>query len=167
MNEFSKIRSDGATRSRSVDFSDLYYPPQSPKPIITTRETTLNSQSQNTIQTNNTNSLGWCSEQEHEDDVGEIFGVILSKSCSGTSAASQRFWTQTQKTTQTQLQSTVKRVFSMRRSTSVSEGYCRIHDQFNPISSSIDEINQTMIQTRSKNKRSKILKACKRLFGLH
>nr|DAD36429.1 TPA_asm: hypothetical protein HUJ06_007070 [Nelumbo nucifera] len=172
MNEYSKIRVLGTTksRSRSVDFSDLHSQPQCPKPI-TTHDTALISKSQksteiNNICTNETNRLYPCSEKEHQDGVGEIFGVILRKSSSVSSTSSQRFWTEKQNTA---LQSAVKRAFFMRRSSSVAEGYSRIHDQCNPISSPIDDDDdndQTTMQTRSKKKRSKLLKACKRFFGL-
>ncbi|KAF5744012.1 hypothetical protein HS088_TW08G00600 [Tripterygium wilfordii] len=72
----------------------------------------------------------------------------------------------------------VNRAFSMRRSSSVSERYCRIHDQpldsASPFNTAIDEYDDdgTLERTRSvkRNKKSssrgKILKACKKLLGL-
>ncbi|GLT77323.1 hypothetical protein SLA2020_489210 [Shorea laevis] len=73
------------------------------------------------------------------------------------------------------LQAAVKRTFSMRRSSSVSERYCRIHDQSMiwetaPFDDE-EEADDTLGTARSAEKkkkpsRGKILKAWKKLFGL-
>ncbi|KAF7842792.1 hypothetical protein G2W53_005090 [Senna tora] len=64
----------------------------------------------------------------------------------------------------------MKRAFSMRRSSSVSERYCRIHDQYMALGEGFGgEIGGGGGGRRSakkKEKGSKILRACKRLFGL-
>nr|DAD35934.1 TPA_asm: hypothetical protein HUJ06_006574 [Nelumbo nucifera] len=163
MNGYSKIR--GVTnKSRSTDFSDLFSPPQTPKPVPT-HNVSLTSKAEQTKQINDTSCTKIhqsFTDQEHEDDVGERFGAILSRSCSVSSSYSHRFRNVKQETT---LQSAVQRAFSLRRSSSVSAGYCRIHDQCNPISPPNDAGLPT-IQTRPKKKRSTILKACKRLLGL-
>ncbi|GMN26823.1 hypothetical protein TIFTF001_001435 [Ficus carica] len=65
--------------------------------------------------------------------------------------------------------SAVKRVFSMRRCSSVSEGYSRIHDQSVTLASPVDDEEEEDDKTRSAKKKhrgGKILKACKRLFRL-
>ncbi|KAJ8506767.1 hypothetical protein OPV22_007653 [Ensete ventricosum] len=66
--------------------------------------------------------FSWLQQQqeEEEEEGGQRFGVILSRTCS---SASQRF-----SNGSTSLQSAVIRAFSMRRSSSVREGYWRIHD---------------------------------------
>ncbi|KAK7412009.1 hypothetical protein VNO78_03455 [Psophocarpus tetragonolobus] len=90
-------------------------------------------------------------EAEAEEGMrnGERFGVILARSASSSSSSSSRFHV------------TMKKAFStrMRRSSSVSERYCRIHDQHTPMTSPIPDHHQI-----SNNK--KILKACKRLLRL-
>lgn len=69
--------------------------------------------------------------------------------------------------------SATKRGFSMRRSSSVSESYSRIHDQSMTLTSQIDEEDEYGADTipggpiiKKKNKGGKIFKACKRIFGL-
>lgn len=100
-------------------------------------------------------------------------GVKLSRACSVSSAASaNRFSLERQgsnSTTTSSFQS-VKRVFSMRRSSSVSEKYCRIHDQgftiSSPILDDVAEAHEGMEKKEKKNGSGRILKACKRLFGI-
>ncbi|OIW13600.1 hypothetical protein TanjilG_07942 [Lupinus angustifolius] len=112
-------------------------------------------------------------EKQENDEVGfskgERFGVILGRSGSVSSSAS------------------VKKAFSMRRSSSVSESYCRIHDQYITIASPLanisdhneidddeHDLNNGMRTTTSttttrrsiKLRGGKIFKACKRLLGL-
>ncbi|KAA8536590.1 hypothetical protein F0562_029068 [Nyssa sinensis] len=82
---------------------------------------------------------------------------MLGRNCSISSTASHRFRFDKQST----LQTAVKRAFSMRRSSSVSQRYCMIHDQCVTVASPIDGDDETM-QTRSLKKRhrtAKILKA--------
>ncbi|KAF8404314.1 hypothetical protein HHK36_009197 [Tetracentron sinense] len=167
MNGYSKIKYVSTTKSRSIDFSDLFSPPHTPKPISSqspnlTYKTQENKEINN-INTKNTNTNDFFTEQENEDGVGERFGVILSRNCSVSSTSSNRI--KAEKQNPATLQSAVRRAFSMRRSSSISEGYCRIHDQSEPVSSLIDDDGLNTKQTRSKKKRGKILKACKRLFG--
>ncbi|XP_017632667.1 uncharacterized protein LOC108475193 [Gossypium arboreum] len=67
-----------------------------------------------------------------------------------------------------QLQVAVKRAFSMRRSSSVSERYCRIYDQCMSLGSPfVDEewdVNGTRRSDKKKNIKGKILKVWKKLF---
>ncbi|XP_006592657.2 uncharacterized protein LOC114378961 [Glycine soja] len=79
-----------------------------------------------------------------ESNEGEKFGVMLGRSASSSSSSSQFQF---------------QRAFSMRRSSSVSERYCRIHDQYTP----------PPIGSKKKQRGggpNKILKACKRLLRL-
>lgn len=100
--------------------------------------------------------------------------VKLSRACSVSSAASAnrfRLERQGNKNTTTSSFESVKRAFSMRRSSSVSEKYCRIHDQGFTISSPIlDDVAEAHEDSREKKKKKngsgRILKACKRLFGI-
>ncbi|KAL2342267.1 hypothetical protein Fmac_010207 [Flemingia macrophylla] len=78
-------------------------------------------------------------QHEHEGEGdGERFGVILGRSASVSSSSSS---------------AAMKRAFSMRRSSSVTERYCRIHHI------------ATHAETTSEKGSAKILKACKRIFG--
>ncbi|CAI8591616.1 unnamed protein product [Vicia faba] len=89
---------------------------------------------------------------------GERFGVILGRSCSVSSSSS---------CSASGFQATMKRAFSIRKSSSsVSERYCRIHDQ-NMVTEASDELVIIDDATKKKkNKRGgKILKVCKRFFG--
>lgn len=86
---------------------------------------------------------------------GEPLGVILSRSCSLTSAASLRVRTEKQNS---QLEETVKRAFSQKKSPSFPEAHDGIFHQFNPV-----EENGVKAR-RNKNKRRNFLKACKRLL---
>ncbi|KAF2320083.1 hypothetical protein GH714_023134 [Hevea brasiliensis] len=66
------------------------------------------------------------------------------------------------------LHSAVKNAFSMRRSSSVSERYCRIHDQSLALPSPTNDEDDGS-PTRSvkrKNSRGRIIRACKKLIGL-
>ncbi|KAL6517781.1 hypothetical protein OROMI_033482 [Orobanche minor] len=63
--------------------------------------------------------------------------------------------------------SAVKRAFPIRRSSSVSERYCRIRDQRVALSSPLDD--EEFDQSFNKGKKSghkRIFKSCKRIFGL-
>ena len=156
--KFLRCRS---TKSRSMDFADLLSFPQTPK-------NTQNPTSKTPYANKPTTAHDSVSDPDDEDGIkGGSFGGVLRRNSSVTSAAS--------------LQSAVKRAFSMRRSSSVSERYCRIHDQSataflqSPPNNIDDEeaMDGGTMKTRSmekkmkkKQKNGKIFKACKRLFGL-
>ncbi|KAA3482163.1 hypothetical protein EPI10_004429 [Gossypium australe] len=102
-------------------------------------------------------------EQEILDEQGsnncETFGPKLRRNNSVSSAYAL------------QLQVAVKRAFSMRRSSSVSERYCRIYDQCMSLGSPfVDEewdVNGTRrSDKKKKNIKGKILKVWKKLFRL-
>ncbi|CAN4110731.1 unnamed protein product [Withania somnifera] len=99
-------------------------------------------------------------------------GVELRRACSVSSSASAnrfRLERQGSKNTTTSFQS-VKRAFSMRRSSSVSDKYSRIHNQgftiSSPILDDVAEAYQGLEKKKKKNASGRILKACKRLFGI-
>ena len=50
-------------------------------------------------------------------------------------------------------QMTVKRTFSMRRSSSVSERHCRIHDQYMALGEGIEEERRSMKKKKKKKKK--------------
>ncbi|KAJ8768022.1 hypothetical protein K2173_020962 [Erythroxylum novogranatense] len=149
MNGYTEISFIGnRNRSKSIDFSEFPAPktfsPVNPKHL--------------------SDGIGFKSTQrdsmpeEGKERNGERFGPKLMRNSSVSSSS---------------LQSAVKRAFSMKRSSSVSERYCRIHDQ--TVSLTCDEEGEgegegdTVARTRSVKKnhsRGRILKACKRLLGL-
>uniref|UniRef100_A0A2N9EJN9 Uncharacterized protein n=2 Tax=Fagus sylvatica TaxID=28930 RepID=A0A2N9EJN9_FAGSY len=117
-------------------------------------------QETNQIKDTNTKKTKTQESLEDEDGNGESFGMVLMSRSLSVSSSTSGF------------QSAMKRAFSLRRSSSVSERYCRIHDQSVTLTSPIDddEVGDTMSGTRrsvkkNKYKGGKILKACKRLFG--
>ncbi|EOX97042.1 hypothetical protein QUC31_015865 [Theobroma cacao] len=163
MNGYSKMKAVGNGSSRSMDSSDLMPLPQTPKPIssITPNHTEKN-QEINQVVIKNSNPITTqqdSSEQEDEQEGNneEMFGPKLRRNSSVSSSYA--------------LQAAVKRAFSMRRSSSVSERYCRIHDQSVTLASPFDDEELDTTGTRrsakkKKNSRGKILKAWKKLFGL-
>ncbi|CAL9093694.1 unnamed protein product [Musa textilis] len=103
--------------------------------------------------------FSWPQQEEEEEEGGQRFGVILSRTCS---SASQRF-----SNGSTSLQSAVMRAFSMRRSSSVREGYWRIHDTGDEDGGAdlMEEEQQMRYSRKKKKKKGKFLSACKRLLG--
>lgn len=163
MNGYTKIRLVSTTKSKSMDFSDVFSPPHAPKPVPKLSPTPASP-----IQDENEGTQTVHENGDGEGD-GKTFGVILSRSCSTSSTVSKRFKADKQSTAS--IQSAVKRAFSMRRSTSVSEGYCRIYDHSDPtLGSPVDDTDDgnPSMQTnfRKKKKGSKILRVCKSLFGM-
>nr|GMC84625.1 proline-rich receptor-like protein kinase PERK4 [Ipomoea batatas] len=105
-------------------------------------------------------------ECDQEDGAGEIFGVILSRSRSVSSGAAPR-----ESTTKAEKQKKglAKVTLAMKRSFSVSGGYCRIHDQHDIINGGGgggENMNPNVFHKRTVKKKGKILKACMRLLGL-
>ncbi|XVE94199.1 hypothetical protein REPUB_Repub01dG0261200 [Reevesia pubescens] len=165
---YSKIEVVGNEKenSRSIDSSssDLMSLPETSK--TTSNPTTPNPIEKNPeiIKNSNPNSTQDSSDdiQEGNNNNGEtmMFGPKLGRNSSVSSAYA--------------LQAAVTRAFSMRRSSSVSERYCRIHDQSVTLASSFDDdddeeldtTRRSMKKKKKKNSRSKILKAWKKLFGL-
>ncbi|CAK9165402.1 unnamed protein product [Ilex paraguariensis] len=171
MEGYTKIKLVKNTKSRSIDISDFSTFPQTPK---FTENTSPNHTSKihETKQIKTTNTHISPSNVVEEHGNGERFGMKLSRNSSVSSTSSHIFRFDKQNTTP--LQSAVKKAFSMRRSSSVSEGYCRIHNQFVTLASPTDDDFEGMdsknaMQTRSVKKMhrsGRILKACKSFFGL-
>ncbi|KAJ8572646.1 hypothetical protein K7X08_009157 [Anisodus acutangulus] len=191
MEGYTKINGTNITskKSRSKDFSDLqsFSPPHktnenlSPNhtifhDIIDLDSVTKNQKTKNE-ETHDENENENENEKENEEKMkgnknnNIPSGVKLSRACSVSSAKRLRLERQGSTTTTSSFQS-VKRVFSMRRSSSVSEKYCRIHDQGFTISSPVlDDVAEAHEGIEKKKKKKKngsgrILKACKRLFGI-
>ncbi|KAK0590539.1 hypothetical protein LWI29_028534 [Acer saccharum] len=140
-----------------MDFSDLVLFPQSQK---STSKTTQNPKTKvqepnNQIKKPATKQQEEEEEEEEEEDhhqqgnVGDNVNYNLSRTRSVSSA------------------SAVKRALSMRRSSSVSERYCRIHHQSLTFAASPIDDHEDQDVKKKKKKQStsnKILKACKKLF---
>ena len=174
MNGYSKIvtRKSETHKSRSMDFSDFFSFPQTPKPSRNTAPKMKGEEEANRTKNNKIQNSSFSTPPEREDikevvnnnNGGERFGVILGRSISVSSSASS---------SASYSSGIVKRAFSMRRSSSVnSERYCRIHDQYMALASPIrdDEIEEGTVEiirsAKNKHRGRKIFKACKRLFGL-
>ncbi|XP_054778888.1 uncharacterized protein LOC129286844 [Prosopis cineraria] len=169
MNGYSKINPSGNTpKSRSIDFPDFFSFIETPK-LTRNASKITRTEEPNQIEKDKAekSSPGGAEEDDDGEAVGEhpdgeIFGVVLGRSASVSSSA-------------TGLQGTMKRAFSMRRSSSVSERYCRIHDQYVALGPSIGEDGEGESNggrrsvTKKKKKQTggggKILRACKRLLG--
>lgn len=149
-----------------MDFSDLSLPLKAPKSIYGHKPKPQESridQNKNIPELTNVDSHD-PTQEDREDSAGEVFGVILSRKCSVSSASSQNYFMCEKETTS--LSSAVKRVLSMKRSSSVTEGYSRIHHQWDPTENDEDDENVTLaaVKTRSIKKRGKFFRACKRIF---
>ncbi|KAK5841956.1 uncharacterized protein LOC108456123 [Gossypium arboreum] len=163
---YSKIKGTDVVNqsSRSMESSDLIVPfPQTSKSIS-------NPTPEESIKNSNPNTQ--CPSVQDDDDDDEAQGtngempVPTLRRHSSVSAAYAL-----------QLQAAVKRAFSMRRSSSVSESYCRIHDQYVTLAPPLDDDDESDItgtrrsvkkkkKNNYKNRRDKILKAWKKIFGL-
>jgi hypothetical protein len=168
MNGYSKIGSSTTSTTthkstRSIDFFS-FPQPQTPKPIRNLPPTTPRIEEPNI---NNHNEQE--TPQTQREDQGERFGVILGRSSSVSNYSSS--------SSASGFQATMKRTFSVRRSSSVTDRYCRIHDQSMAIASdelddddnNINMMNDSTVKNKTnsnRGRRGKILKACKRLFGL-
>ncbi|GAA0172830.1 hypothetical protein LIER_26575 [Lithospermum erythrorhizon] len=192
MHGYSKISKIHSSRSKSIDFSDLIIPPQpqktneniSPNHVHETEES---KQSNNNLESKNSNngSSHFSSEMEYEENDQKnsdmnINSFKLSRNFSvSSSTGSQRFMRLDRQSSKKAIQSAVKKAFSVSRSSSVSEKYTRMNnEQFD--SSPLNEVlegnnltdnNDEIMQSRSMKKEKtsggkRILKACKRLFGL-
>lgn len=175
MNKYSKIKL--TSKSRSIDFADLQSFPLDPANPI--KPPHINSKTQEPSPLKPKSPPPNLQENDEKPDT------TLNTTPSGVAKLSRNRSVSAAKQTNLALQTAVQRAFSMRRSSSVSERYCRIHDQSLAISSPLfdsqveedeeeemDHNNNTK-QTRSDKKKKKktyssgrILKACKRLLGI-
>ncbi|OMO75147.1 hypothetical protein CCACVL1_16313 [Corchorus capsularis] len=187
MNGYSKIKAVGNIEDfrsmecySSSDLMPVNIPDQTPNPKPISNNTIITTPIPNPsdhkkqeetnqiimIKNNSSATQDSSSEQEDHDhhqegnnnniNNGEMFGPRLKRNSSVSSAYA--------------VQAAVKRAFSMRRSSSVSERYCRIHDQSVTLSSPFDDeelyTNGIRRSVKKKNSSGKILKAWKKLFGL-
>ncbi|OIT04207.1 hypothetical protein A4A49_09582 [Nicotiana attenuata] len=155
MNKYSRINSKG--KSESILFSNNFSFPlsqtQTPQKISKPHQEKSN---KNEFSKKSMNfHYGSVEDQEKgEEENGEMFGVILSRSRSVQSMAEKK---------------EVKRTCSMKRSSSVSSagGYCRIHHQNDyPISDEETHENFNVVHSKQRKKeKGKILIVCMRLLG--
>lgn len=146
MNGYSKMKAIDTQKSRSMDFSDALSFSQTEK---TNSDPTSKPHEGSQIKESN------AEKEDGDGGNGEKFGAVLNRSCSVSSTSG--------------FHSAVKRAFSVKGSSSVSERYCRIYDQSVTLASPIDDDDDggaTRRSVKKKHKGGKILKACKRLFGL-
>ncbi|KAI4367400.1 hypothetical protein MLD38_023142 [Melastoma candidum] len=157
------------TRSKSVDFTELQQPKHSdpwPRPPRLSLESACW----------NIKALAECCDDEIN---GERFGAVLGISSSIASPSDYRKGFQLKSKQKVGKYSAVKRVFSMRRSASVSERYYRIDKQsYTPADHfdgedvmDVDEetrsaVNPKTVEEQQQHKGGKIMKACKRFFNL-
>ncbi|KAF9661572.1 hypothetical protein SADUNF_Sadunf19G0082600 [Salix dunnii] len=154
MNGYAKIRQVSISKSRSVDLTENHVPLQTPR--LTSNHSSEHSgttKTHDSMCTANHDSL----PEKGQEEVGEIFGVILGRSCSASRSL------KTDKQNPAKVENAIKRAFSMSRSSSVSQGYCRIHHQNDFIA---DQGKAATPPARNtKKNRGKIFKACRLLFG--
>ncbi|XAR56297.1 hypothetical protein NMG60_11036731 [Bertholletia excelsa] len=151
-NSNSKMKLVGSTRARSIDFSDLVH--QIPK-------------AHETKQMKTTNESPPELEDGEEGYFGDKLDVTLGRNRSVSSTTSHRLSFQGT----VALQNAMRKAFSMRRSSSVSERYGRIYDQCDerlllPFGDEGDGEDEKRRKKKQKRRSGRILKACKRIFGL-
>ncbi|KAL4588447.1 hypothetical protein LXL04_001337 [Taraxacum kok-saghyz] len=186
MNGYSKIKlMNSSSKSRSMDFSDQsILTPRTHKPISINKSTiTTTHQQPNNPDHNHDDDDDY--NLYSGDDDGNFPMKMLSRNRSvasggttnntnGTTTPSSRFKIEKQNSTGRALQTAVVRALSIRRSSSVSERYSRIHDQYaNPLDGvdhfeaqgqDGDDIHMGI--SKKKKNRGSILKVCKRIFRL-
>ncbi|KAL7600582.1 hypothetical protein Lser_V15G24235 [Lactuca serriola] len=185
MNGYSKIKlMNRSSKSRSMDFSDQTIPtPRIQKPISINKSiiTTTHQQPKTPDRYDDDDDYKQYSGNHQEEDANFPMKMLTrnksvasggtTANANGTSTPSSRFKIEKQNSTGRALQIAVTRAFSIRRSSSVSERYARIHDQYaNPL----DDVDHLEAQEqeqgeglhKKKKSRGSILKTCKRIFGL-
>ncbi|KAK1352176.1 Cytosolic Fe-S cluster assembly factor nar-1 [Heracleum sosnowskyi] len=166
MSGYSKMKLvNNGTKSRSMDLSDLQSSPLETKNNPFEAQHT-NFKTQETKPQINTTLQKLHDEEDNKSSNDGRFGMAKlsrNRSVSVTTSAFNMFKIEKQST------NAVKRVFSMRRSSSVSERYCRIHDQAVTVKSPLhddEDVNSISVKKKKKYSSSSILKACKRLLGI-
>lgn len=163
MSRYSKMKLvNNCTKSRSMDFSDLTSSP------LETKTNPVEAQQTQETKTQINNTLQKLNDEEHNKSSNDgRFGMAKlsrNRSVSVNTSSYNMFKIEKQST------NAVKRVFSMRRSSSVSERYCRIHDQAvtvkSPLHDDEDVHSTTSVKKKNKYSSSSILKACKRLLRI-
>ncbi|EXB30760.1 hypothetical protein L484_001375 [Morus notabilis] len=195
---YSKINIIDTHKSKSLDFSSdlpMSFPQTTPNSsrskihldqiIKTNTDATVTKETTNkTTQADNSSSSSSLSssssssprkrndDHDHREEVENVNGDIARKADKAAFGSSSNNAVLGRNSSVSNSMSAVKRVLSMRRSSSVSERYCRIHDQSvtlaSPIDDEDDELEEDKTRSGKKKKHGggKILKACKRLFGL-
>lgn len=168
MSRYSKMKLvNNSTKSRSMDFSDLTSsPPETKTNPVEPQQTNL--KTPETKPQINNNTLQNLNDEDHKKSSNDgRFGLAKlsrNRSVSVNTSNFNMFKIEKQST------NAVKRVFSMRRSSSVSERYCRIHDQAvtvkSPLHDDEDVHSTTSVKKKNKYSSSSILKACKRLLRI-
>lgn len=181
MNRYAKIKADSNSKSKSRSLESS----ADPKSLSNTTHHSQSPETQEFNEIKKENIISGNSDfddhQEQQDDSksGSGFGVKLTRSSSVASsgASQQRFRLERAGSRR------VKKAFSMRRSSSVSERYCRIHNQCVTLSSPTfddgdmdsnngdyaGETSPTSAEKISgtvKSTSEKLLRACKRFLRL-
>ncbi|KAI3525635.1 hypothetical protein L1887_04571 [Cichorium endivia] len=178
---------NSSSKSRSMDFSDqTISSPRIQKPISISKSTitTAHQHPKNPDHNHDDDDYKQYSGNHQEED-GNFPTKMLTRNRSvasgagnttntnGTTTPSSRFKIEKQNSTGRALQTAVIRALSIRRSSSVSERYSRIHDRYTDPLDDIDHIEQEQEEedihigiSKKKKSRRSILKACKRIFGL-
>ncbi|KAM6551790.1 hypothetical protein CsatB_001598 [Cannabis sativa] len=173
INTMSNLVESSRHKSRSIDFSsssssaaDLpdttSFPDQIPKSNININTTANGDVEQFSSTTTTTKKVHKEEGEEEMDHRNGAVEVTMNGSGNNNVAVLRR---------NSSVKPTVKRGWSMRRSSSVTDRYSRIYDHSGTLASAdedIQEEEEEAVTTRSGNKKKhiKILKACKRLFGL-
>ncbi|KAK1402394.1 Cytosolic Fe-S cluster assembly factor nar-1 [Heracleum sosnowskyi] len=171
MDRYSKIKlASSSTKSRSSDFSDLQSFPLETKSKTEPQDLNFKTQEPKTQINTTLQKLNDSSSNEESNKTSNEgkFGMMMlsrNRSVSVSNSSSNRFKMEKQST------NAVKRAFSMRRSSSVSEKYCRIYDQTVTVASPLhgdddEDIQQTSLNNKKKYSSTRILKACKRLLRI-
>ncbi|CAK9321961.1 unnamed protein product [Citrullus colocynthis] len=168
---YSKIKAACKLKSRSIDYSDLSSLPHSLRFNAAVSNPISHDSSQNRRNRPREPPHGRLPEEVEEEEEeekeyeygGTGTGTVatLSRNSSVSSSASG-------------FQSAVKRALSMRRSSSVAERYCRIHDQFATFATAMEDDEMeggkaggsVMKEKKKKTAAGKMVRACKRLLGL-
>ncbi|KAJ0879655.1 hypothetical protein HanRHA438_Chr10g0454011 [Helianthus annuus] len=174
MKGYSKINlMNTKNNSKSPYFSDQTIKTPTPQnPISTKKSPTPITQHQTKILYDDDYDYNHYSGNQEQDEHLPMENLRINQSATSqgtTTDANSRFKIEKQHSTGRTLHTAVKRVLSVGRSSSVSERYARIHDQYVSDPFDVEEDDQVLQMGRSKNimkKRSSILKACKRIFGL-
>ncbi|KAI3752656.1 hypothetical protein L2E82_24691 [Cichorium intybus] len=160
MKGYSKMQlidSPTSTKSRSIDFSDLNSIP------ISIKTSKFTPKSKPSTIADPTNSISEYDDHgnKHEEQLEEDNSFQNAASSINPDTGFNR-----EKKNSNKLQATVKRAFSMRRSSSISEKYCRIHDHSLNLQTQYEDEEEESQVKGSENKKGSVLKACKRIFRI-
>ncbi|GAA0158270.1 hypothetical protein LIER_15347 [Lithospermum erythrorhizon] len=154
MSKYSRIRRANTTRLPNyIDFTDHSIPSRNQNSSTKPKDTAAGvSNAENPTQDANGVT----------DDGGEVFGVILGRklppSCSDSSSKLIA------EKEHAKLQRSVNKSFSIKRSISLSEGYSRIHDQYDPFVED-KKGGVSTLPTRPSKKKGQIFKSWKSFFS--